>query len=87
MSISSSFTADEYHQAAHLAYVEVLRSRKMGYAPFASAQEGYTVLKEEMYELRREVQKKKSAARLEAMREEVIQIAAMAIAFLVEVAE
>ena len=83
----NGFSSDEYYQASQLAYIGVLRSRSLGYEPFASALEGYTALKEEMDELRKDVNTVKSAALLEAMREQVVQIAAMAIAFLVEVAE
>jgi hypothetical protein len=55
------------------------------YGPFASAHEGYVIILEEVDELKAEVWKKhKDPAR---MREEAIQIAAMAMRFVVDICD
>jgi hypothetical protein len=55
------------------------------YAPFNSAHEGYAVLLEEVDELWDEVKKSPKKRDMAKMREEAIQVAAMALRFLVDV--
>ena len=80
-------TTDRQRQYASLAnhvYQELLRARKM-HAPMRGPHEGYAVLLEEVDELWSEVKAKtfdKAAARKEAL-----QVAAMALAFAVEVCD
>jgi hypothetical protein len=52
------------------------------YAPFNSAHEGYAVLLEEVEELWAEVKKAPAARDPRAMREEAVQVAAMAVRFI-----
>lgn len=68
-----SYVADELNRAtAH-------------YAPMNSAHEGFAVLGEEFYELWQEVIKSPKKRDMQAMTEEAVQTAAMAIRFLVDV--
>lgn len=60
---------------------ELIRARKAYPQPFNSAHEGWAVLYEELDELQKEVFKKPSQRDKQRMREECIQIAAMAIMF------
>lgn len=53
--------------------------------PMASAHEGYAVILEEMDELKEHVWSKPSKRDLLAMREEAIQVAAMAVRFMIDV--
>lgn len=55
------------------------------YYSFASAHEGWAILREEVDELWDEVKKKPSQRSIELMRKEAIQIAAMAIRFVEDV--
>lgn len=57
------------------------------YPKFNSAHEGYAVLLEEVDELWDEVKKSPRKREPKAMREEAIQVAAMAMRFLVDVCE
>lgn len=54
---------------------------------FNSAHEGWAVIMEEVDELWEEIRKKRSARDRKRMREEAIQIAAMALRFAVDVCE
>lgn len=54
------------------------------FGPFNSAHEGWAVIHEEMEELWAEVMKKQSQRSKEKMREEAIQIAAMAVRFIID---
>lgn len=54
------------------------------YPPMNSAHEGFAVLLEEMDELRAHVWKKQGLRDLAGMREEAMQVAAMALRFLVD---
>lgn len=55
------------------------------YTPFNSAHEGYAVLLEEVDELWDEVKKNPKARDMAKMRDEAIQVAAMALRFLTDV--
>lgn len=57
------------------------------FAPFNSAHEGYAIIKEELDELWDEVKddKRTYSERSEAMRAEAVQVAAMALRFIVDV--
>lgn len=63
---------------------EMLRARNK-HGPFNSAHEGYAVLLEEVDELWEEVRKRKHSKK--RMREESIQIAAMALRFIIDICE
>ena len=67
---------------------EVKRARvELGHGPMHSAHEGYAVILEELDELWEEVKGHRSPENLAAMRSEAVQVAAMAIAFVVEVCD
>lgn len=55
------------------------------HSPFASAHEGYAVLKEEVDELWDVIKRKPDSTRKDEMRAEAIQVAAMALRFLIDV--
>ena len=55
------------------------------YPPMCSAHEGFAILKEEVDELWEEVKKKPSRVDQEALRQECIQVGAMAIRFYTDV--
>ncbi len=55
--------------------------------PFHSAHEGLAVLQEEFEELKAEVYRKRGKRDFATMKKEAIQVAAMAIRFVVDVAE
>jgi hypothetical protein len=63
---------DEFHRAS------------ARYSPFHSAHEGYAVLKEEMDELWDEIKKDQSPFE---MKQEAIQVAAMAVRFIYDICE
>ena len=65
---------------------EFLRARKK-FLPMASAHEGIAVIEEEYLELRGIVYQKQSERDYAKMRKEVIQLGAMALAFLIEIVE
>lgn len=72
--------------AAALADVErELREAVKCYGPMASAHEGYAVLLEEVDELKAEVWKSPRKRDYAAMHAEAIQVAAMALRFMVDV--
>lgn len=62
-----------------------LSSASDKFPPFNSAHEGYAILKEEVDELWDEVKKKPSLRSNMALEKEAIQVAAMALRFLVDV--
>ena len=74
----------DYPVIINVILAEVSRARSM-YPKFASAHEGYAVLLEEMTELQSEVFKSPKNRDYKAMKEEAIQVAAMAIRFLIDV--
>jgi hypothetical protein len=57
------------------------------YPPFNSAHEGWAILREELDELWDEVKKSPKTRSVEKMHEEVVQVAAMAVRFLLDVTE
>ena len=57
------------------------------YSAMASAHEGYAILKEELDELWDEIKKKNADHNLDLMRKEAIQVAAMAIRFIIDVCD
>ena len=63
----------EYHEAS------------ANFPPFNSAHEGYAVILEEVRELEKEVFKNKKRRDVGKMREEAIQVGAMALRFVVDV--
>lgn len=64
-----------------------LKSAQKKFAPFNSAHEGYAVLAEEVDELWQEVKSYRDRANVERMREEAIQVAAMALRLVVDVCD
>jgi hypothetical protein len=57
------------------------------FAPFNSAHEGFAVLKEEVDELWDEVKAKQGACDVAKMRKEAVQVAAMAMRFVLDVCD
>ena len=80
--------AKEAKLAIHPMWSEVrkeLASATEKFPPFHSGHEGYAVIKEELDELWEEVKKKQSTpGRAEAMYKEALQVAAMALRFMVD---
>lgn len=63
-----------------------LNLAQINFPPFRSGHEGFAILKEEVDELWEAIRMKQSdPARPQAMRKEAIQVAAMALRFLVDV--
>lgn len=75
-----------YLDAAEEATNEVLRAREL-HARMNSAHEGFAVLLEEVEELKAHVWQKQRNRDLREMRKEAIEVAAMALAFAVEVCD
>lgn len=73
-------------EALDLVQTELERA-ELKFAPFNSAHEGYAVLLEEVEELWAEVKKNQRVRDLGLMRQESIQVAAMAVRFLLNVVE
>ncbi len=71
------------YDAADLALDELARAR-LKFRPFNSAHEGYAVVLEELDELWYEVKKPSSERTRERMRSEALQVAAMALRFVVD---
>ena len=71
--------------AAVNAIVAECESANLRYPPFNSAHEGYAVLLEEIDELWDEVKKSPKKRTPALMREEAVQVAAMALRFLIDV--
>lgn len=74
-------------QAADEAVAEVLRAITRWPRPFSCAHEGISVLREEFEELWDEVKVNQKRRDLDKMRKEAIQVAAMALRFVVEVCD
>jgi hypothetical protein len=68
-------------------HAELRRARELHPNPQNSAHEGYAVIWEEVEELWADVKKKRSPERTAAMREEAIQVAAMAVRFIEDVCD
>ena len=85
---SPSKEATLYSKGIHpftLEIEEELRKAMGKFPPFHSGHEGYAVIKEELDELWEEVKKKQSTpGRAEAMYKEALQVAAMALRFMVD---
>lgn len=64
---------------------EVLRAQRLWPRPFSCAHEGISVIREELEELWDHVKTNQKKRDLEEMRKEAVQVAAMAIRFIVEV--
>ena len=56
------------------------------YPPFNSAHEGYAIILEELEELKTEIFKKQSSHDMKRMRKEAIQVGAMALRFVNDIA-
>ena len=69
------------------AVVQECESASLRYPPFNSAHEGYAVLLEEIDELWDEVKKSPKKRNPVAMREEAVQVAAIALRFLIDVCQ
>jgi hypothetical protein len=74
-------------QKAITAVLNELNVATQLHGPFHSAHEGYAVIKEELDELWDEIKLKSSERNPVNLREEAVQVAAMAIRFLVDIAE
>ena len=83
MKTAQSFPWYRYENVASEVVQEIQRARQQ-HNPMRGAHEGYAVLLEEVEELWAEVKDRRR--NIPAMRAEAIQVAAMAIAFAVEVA-
>ena len=70
---------------AFIAVEHELEGATRRYGPFYSAHEGYAIILEEMDELWSIIKRKPDSVKLEEMREEAIQVAAMAMRFLIDV--
>jgi hypothetical protein len=57
------------------------------FGPFNSAHEGYAIIKEELDELWDEVKKKQGERELDSLKNESMQVAAMGLRFLIDVAQ
>ena len=86
--MDKSVLEDTLSQHCFDVFIEVrdeLRRARLHHAKLHSAHEGYSVILEEVDELWEEVKQHRTLEHLAAMRKEAIQVAAMAIAFVVEV--
>lgn len=81
-----SDTQMTYTEACALARNEIGRARET-WPEMHSAHEGFAILLEEVEELKAHVWKNQKRRDLGAMRKEAIQVAAMALAFAVEVCD
>lgn len=79
--IKKAKTVDEAFEAVRAE----LTSAMAKFPPFNSAHEGHSVIEEEFDELWDEIKLKQGARTLENMRAEAVQVAAMAIRFIVDV--
>ena len=83
---SSSNTDKAFWRLADVVDRELLRAQEH-YPTFTSAHEGYAILLEEVDELWEEVKKSPKNRDMKAMREEAIQVAAMAMRFVLDVCD
>jgi hypothetical protein len=77
-------TIDEINAAAWAAVAEASRASTK-FPPFNSAHEGYAIILEELDELKAHVWTNQKRRDIAAMRQEAIQVAAMALRFVVDV--
>ena len=77
-------TMKEYEAVVPYILLEIQRARSL-FPPFHSAHEGYATLLEEVDELWELVKANPTRRDYAAMRKEAVQVAAMAISFIVEV--
>lgn len=84
--VSSRTNYDNRLERAISLIIEELAKATAANGAFASAHEGYAIMLEEMDELKGEVWKNNRKRDYGAMRSEAIQVAAMAIRFLVDIA-
>lgn len=80
------FPISDYRQTAVDIVEEVLKARKT-HGPIASAHEGYAIMLEELDEVKEHVWMKQKLRDQAAMRKELVQLAAMAVAMIVEIAD
>ncbi len=73
--------------AAQEAANELSRAKTLWPRPYVNAHEGFAVLLEEVDELKAHVWTNQKKRDLEAMRKEAVQVAAMALRFIVEVCD
>ena len=73
------------YEAASLEVLDEIHRARAQHAPMRGAHEGWAILREEVDELWDEVKDRRRDT--QAMRTEAIQVAAMALAFVVEVCE
>ncbi len=71
---------------AHEILKELAKAREK-FPPMVSAHEGFAILKEEVDELWDEVKDDKSLGRKARMRDEAVQVAAMALRFIIDVCD
>jgi hypothetical protein len=67
--------------------IDEIEKASANFAPFNSAHEGYAVIKEEFDELWQHVMCNQKRRDIQAMRKEAIQVAAMAIRFVMDVCD
>lgn len=77
----SEFNSGKFHTILSEVGAEVVRAGTL-HAPMHSHHEGYAVLQEEVEEAWDEIKKKRSERDLVKLREEMIQVAAMAVRFI-----
>lgn len=75
-----------YRQCAIDIVEEIVRARKT-HGPIASAHEGYAIMLEELDEVKEHVWMKQKLRDQGKMRKELVQLAAMAVAMIVEIAD
>lgn len=80
------FPISDYRQAAVDIVEEILSARK-AHGPIASAHEGYAIMLEEMDEVKEHVWMKQKNRDQAKLRKELVQLAAMAVAMIVEIAD
>lgn len=76
--------SNDYNVPLRLIQNEYIRARKI-HAPMATAHHGIAIIEEEFIELRNEVFKRESLRDMEAMKEEAVQLGAMALRFLIDI--
>ncbi len=81
---SSMYRATDVGRAIYLLRAELERA-STAYDKFNSAHEGLAVIEEEFLELRSEVYKRQTERSADLMRGEAIQVAAMALRFILDI--